>query len=232
MEVALKSIGVSLSKAILEVRYERSFLFDELQKQNNIAKELRKEFPHSQKDPNNNNALLVVNPHEKTMVAVLPDMVSVNSEGLIAFSNFKSKAKKGIEVAVNALEIDEFTRVGLRLMFEKPFESIELANNTVREKLLKVENTKIPGTLYNPNINFSLVVDRTHINVSIRTSTNFSVEISNNQPINQNLQNSITIDLDVFLQENLQMQNLNAFINSSSEIALEKLRVLEGFLKG
>ncbi|WP_282198452.1 hypothetical protein [Collibacillus ludicampi] len=224
MEADLKDIGFKLEKALLEVRFNQTFLFDELQKINYIAKKLRKEFPHSQRDPQNG-ALILVNPTEKTIVATLPDRVSVDSNNPVPFSSFKNLVIRSIDVTTSILEVEEFNRVGLRLFFGQSMDSPEKSNEIIKDKFLKITESEMNSNIFNPQVIFSTFEGQYGVNICIRSETNVSVQFSDSTQM-QNISHNLVFDIDVFQQNTMKLDNLNSFIKYSSELAMKKLRSL------
>lgn len=74
----LKDLGFVMKKSILEVRYDRTFLYDEVSNLNRIVKDLKKDFPHSKR--NEDGSLALINPQEETFVVIFPESASVISD--------------------------------------------------------------------------------------------------------------------------------------------------------
>lgn len=229
MEDFLREKGLTLSKALVEARYDRSFLFDDISTLNKIAKGLRKEFQQYQRDENTG-ALLVINPKMEAFSAIQADRTSVDCENP-QFSNFKNKAKIVLDQVRMHLDIEEFSRFGLRFFFGKPFPNHHSAVAALKSSFLKIEEHSFGGNIDNPMIQFVTSYNDFTVNISLRTETNASVHVSPSGA-SHSQQSLLVIDIDVFKEDSLTIDNFNGFMLSAMDAATNKLMAVEEMIGG
>lgn len=213
----LKDLGFSIQKSILEVRYDRTFLFDEVSNLNKIVKDLRREFPHSKR--NEDGSLALINPNEKNYTVIMPERGSIISDQkTLSHSSFKTKSSRTINSIVSFLDIDRFTRVGLRTYYGINFKKQGQPNAFIRDKFLKLK----ADTINNPHINFSLQEDNLGINVSIHTASSMDINID---LAKKTVENLLIFDIDIFTGE-IVPNALNGFLKEAISRAENKVAEL------
>lgn len=229
MEQFLKENTLILKRALIEVRYERSFLFEEVQVLNKISKGLRADFPQPQRDQNSG-GLVLANPKNKGFLAIHADSSVVNFDEVPAFSTFKNHSIRGIEAVSTNLEVDYFNRVGIRMFFGKNFETLKEAESIVKDKFFNSFDS-VAKELANPNLSFTFNENGFGINITLRAETNIDVDV-NNGLATQTQYNLIVFDIDVYSQETTTPKQLNGIMNGAKEIALRKLELLNKIISG
>lgn len=230
MEDELKEFGISVQRGLVQVRYERSFLFEETTTLNKISKELRKDFPQPQRDQKNG-ALILVNPQLKSYTAVLAESTSVTFDEFRSFSNFKNMVISGVGNSSRHLDVDEFNRVGMRLFFGRSFDSIEEANLMIKDRFLSALDPSVAKMVGNPNISFNMSEGNMSINIAIYPENSISVDVNGGGSTQSQL-NLVVYDIDVFTHDVIKVNQLNGFLKSAKDIAIEKVKMIDGILRG
>lgn len=214
----LKDLGFVMKKSILEVRYDRTFLYDEVSNLNRIVKDLKKDFPHSKR--NEDGSLALINPQEETFVVIFPESASVISDkkNTMSYSAFKTKASRTVNSIVSFLDIDRFTRIGLRTYYGINFRDQGQPIDFIRDKFLKLKEDNI----INPQINFSLQEDKLGINISIHTVSNMDINID---LAKKTVENLLVFDVDIFTGE-IVPNALNGFLKVAISRAESKVAEL------
>lgn len=229
MEGFLREKGIFLEKALVEARYDRSFLFDDIVTLNKIAKGLKREFPQFQRDENSG-ALIVINPNIQAFSAIQSDRTSIDCDNP-QFGNFKNKAKTVIDQVRIHLDIEEFSRFGLRFFFGKPYANHESAVEALKSNFLKIEDESVGDKIDNPVIQFVTSHNDFTVNITLRTETNASVHVSPTGT-SHNQKSLLVIDIDVFKEGVFTVDNFNGFITSAMDAATQKLMTVEEMIEG
>lgn len=213
-----------IREAVIEIRYDQSLLFEDNSKLNNIFKTLKPNFPQFQRD---NQARIFINRREKMFVAVLPNRSSAVANDINAIGTLKNKANEAFEAISRELDIDNYTRVGLRQKFAVEVDSYQEINSKIRSTFFE----KIPFQTFNPRVSFSTSEGAKGINIYVYPSTDVSIEISDHKEFARR-KHYIIFDLDVFIEQSMATNSLNAFIREANKVACNKLNELKSIIIG
>lgn len=223
--------GISLEKVLIEVRYDRSFLFDEVATLNKIAKVLKPYFPIPDRD--NDKTLVLKNQSKNYFSLIQANRASVDFDLPKSLEDFKTVSSQSIEALINHLDVDGFKRVGIRFLFGKTFSSIEEAYSIIKNRFLSTGN--ILDEIKSPNISFVLRRDDSRVNVMIRTETVTNINISigqNNEQTQERVNNDmIVFDIDVYKQGRVTIDQYNDFYNEAQNTALNVLDQLNSMIE-
>lgn len=200
--ILVKNIEVNLQKVVFEVRYDHAILFNELVRLDAIKKTLKKNFQHSQLE---NDTLMVINPEHLMNCVIQPERTAVDWDDPQSFSKFKNISIDSLDTIKRHLEIDELTRVGLRLFFHQELDDIEFAREQIKNKLLSTELRTLQGDLKRPAVAF--LTENEHASFQVNVSA-AATQVLNSTEIKF----SIQYDIDVYINKTTMFDKINAFM--------------------
>jgi hypothetical protein len=218
MDQRLSSLNITLMRILTEIRYDRSFLFEDLKMLNQISKGLKGYFGQSQKDEPNN-ALLFINPEKQLISAVKADTTSIDMQKPL-YKDFESISTKVMKEVSKSLDIEEYTRLGMRLFFGKVIPSVEDGQKLLSEKFFGNFDKELNASIQNPQLTFTFQkTDNYFVNTTLRVESNATFEITP-AGVNHTQNSFIVIDLDVYTNVS---ESYERFIEQSKEIGIKTL---------
>lgn len=226
MDQSLSTLDVQLIRALTEVRYNRSFLYDDLKVLNGISKGLKEYFSQSQKDEPNN-ALVLLNPDRQIISVVRADITNVDMQHP-TFNDFEKISAKVMREISKSLDLDDYTRLGTRLLFGKLIPSAEKGQEILKEKFFHNFQSAMEANIQNPQLTFTIQTAVNYfVNVSLRVETNGTLQITPTS-VNHSHNNFLVIDLDVYTNTS---EKYELFLNNSKEIGLRSLKQILSLLE-
>lgn len=219
MDQHLETLGVKLIRALTEVRYDRSLLFDDLKTLNQLSKGLKEYFGQSQKD-DQNNALVFINPEKQFMSVVRADLTNVDIQNPL-YKDFESLSTFVMGQVSKKLDVEDYSRLGTRLFFGKPVSTIEEGQEIIRDKFFLNFQKGLNSKVQNPQLAFTFQKSENYfINASLRveSNTSFKIDLSG---VTHSQSSFIVIDLDIYTNKT---ESYDSFLKSSKEIGLNALR--------
>src|SRR5690606_19023625 len=214
-----------IKEAVIEVRYDQSLLFDDVNTINGIKKRLKDDLPHYQKDEKND-ARIFVNPPKKIFAAILSNRSSVIAHDVMSIDNFKRKANDYLIQIAEALEVDEYQRIGFRQHF-----GVKVSNQN--EANIKIRNlfVKDMDKLVNPKVQFSLDKGDYKLNIFIHPASDLSITVQDNEQTSEQA-HYVVIDIHVYTNKLTKRHGLSAFIKNANVIAINKKDELKSIMFG
>ncbi|MFC4409452.1 hypothetical protein ACFOZY_03260 [Chungangia koreensis] len=223
----LDRTDIRLVRALSQVIYDRSFLFDDLKQINYISKGLKGFFGQIQKDEQNG-SLILLQPDGSSVAIVNAESTSLDMQDPILF-DFENLSKLVMDQVSSNLDVEEYIRMGTRLFFGKIVDSIAEGQELLSEKFFKRFQGSFQKAINNPTLAFTLQQgDDYYINVNLRTEMNGQISISSTGA--EHKQDAyILIDIDVFTNRS---ESYGSFVEKSNKIAVETLDQMLGLLEG
>lgn len=226
MDQKLNSLGITLMRVLTEVRYNRSFLYDDLKMLNYISKGLKSHFAQAQKDEQSN-SLVFINPEQQIVSVVGAESTSIDMQKPL-FQDFETISKKVIEQVSKNLDIDEYTRLGMRLFYGKKIQSIDKGQEILSRKFFVDFANQLKSDIKNPMINFTIEKSNNYfVNVSIRIESNATFQITPNGA-SHSQDDFIVFDLDVFTDH---VQGYDIFVKKAEEVGVNTLAQILNLLE-
>ncbi len=226
--------NITLNKIFIESRYPKNLLFNDMSKLTSIQRNTMELF--STYDYNKNiNALNLSNP-EKHITSVVEDSrCTFDIDEPISAEFFKNNSIKFMEMINNILEINQINRVGIRAYWGLEFETLQAANDTIRQIFFKPLNKA--DIFYGENINNCRIMFTSSIadfktNIAISPNNIQLVEIANGKTVRQCNRMEITYDIDLYKEGNINASLLKSTIRHAVEISAEQAKTFEGIVIG
>ncbi|WLR48144.1 hypothetical protein LC065_02400 [Halobacillus litoralis] len=232
MSEDIRRLDMTLEKVLIEVRYDKSLLFDEIRQLNEIAKQSKHIFTKFGRDERNG-ALRLLNPNKEYFGHVFSDRASVDIDNPESYEEFVEISSQTINEISNKLEIDEFGRIGVRFFVGKQFPSTEAAWECIKSKLLDMEDVFEGETVEHPNIQFVFVRGDVRLNVSVRvesvTSITFEMPTGSQKGESKDM---ILFDIDVYSQRTVKSGESAEFYQEAHGYAIDLLGRFDSKLRG
>lgn len=219
MDTTLQLLDTKLIRALTEVRYARSFLFDDLKQLNRISKGLRQNFHDTQRD-DSNGALVLINHEKQAIAAVHAESVSVEVQKPLSNNDFEEMSLRVIDEVSENLDIEEYSRIGHRYFFGKQIQSVESGQEILKRKFFNKFSEKLNSEIKNPRIAFTFQKSETvFVNVSLGIEVNAAFELSPTGVVHSH-DSYLLFDIDVFTNSNY---NFKDFLSESQNVSKSTL---------
>lgn len=217
--------NMKLMKVFSEVRYERSFLFDDPKVKNDIYKELKKEFQLAEHD--DNKVIVFFNLKNKTKLLIYHDRILIDIDEPSDLNKIKSVGGTFTPFIMKRMDLVKTERVGVRCQYvdevNGPDFNEKVISSLFHPALAKYINDHNNTLDVAPKIGYSININHEFaLNVGIGLQ-NFATgrgAVSNNSNEFKllNIENSTPIiDLDVYTNLPKETSQLNGVMKASSD---------------
>ena len=210
--------NLTITKAVIECKFPKALLFNDLSKLTTIHRNLKELF--SQYDYNKESQVFTLfNPQLKITGQLKDQRITYEINEPRTINGLKSNACKFIEMAFNILEVDEIERIGVRIFWALAQSTLEEASEAIGRSFYKLDDEQINAfgskiVTYRVSLS-SILTDDFKANINIIPRKFTVLEIADGATIRNESGNQIVIDLDIFTDTKKTPKSVNSVIREA-----------------
>lgn len=218
-----------LKKAIFEVRHNANLLI--IDNRGKVHKKWSEEFPETEL---RNEQIVMKNKDLPGELFVSATRFGCFFDDITNFSKFKDVAKKLSQQVSTLLEVNQYTRVGIRFFFVHPVDDLETLNSELSDNIFKVSDWSVFGNKLE-EVNFTIRIKQGDLGYRFNFETTRRDE---NVEVLQGREKfypelALLMDVDVYTKQPIEPKGVPQFIDKAEKSVETKLsqffaRFIEG----
>lgn len=201
---------------------------------NTIIKTNKKDFPQNNMDLENN-VFSLINPNRRYQCTIDPNRVIIDYDEPSEINVFKNLFLNTYKYVSSELKIETLNRIGIRSLYGVACNSILDAGDIIKGLFLKAESVDINSLTSNCaefHCGFNTEYGKYKANFNFAPAGYQNVEVSNNAIKNASVKGYILIDIDFFIQENINNENISVFLKDGIDYIEKYTRLFSKLFKG
>ncbi len=217
-----------INKIFIEIRYNDSILFNNLEKVEQVNQELISLFTESTYD-SENKVLAMGSSSKKAITNISINRTTIDMELPERLEDFKSVAMPVIDAIIKVLNIKSFKRIGMRTFKGIEKKNFNEVDRYIKNNFIKYDDAAyriLNENIYNFSTKFSFKVDEYNCIMGVSPEVYKKVDINNfeENADSENMSFQAELDIDIFMQGMLDSFEIrSSFIDKVINIHNERL---------